>query len=483
MKTIQGTMDTDHSEMQACRQTANEQAADWIAEIPETVLREFAAEYAQQDAAFKNALQFAAGFPDEKQELAAVKEKIRIAVRAGTHRGYIDWRGCDYICSQLDELLEYAKKRLEAGSLNSAYQVTDTVLQKAMHLASYADSSNGSVTETVDFAEELLQEVSDKVVQTADMQMEGLFFGKLLKLATKKCFAGWSETAYTILRIAAKLADQKHAVKLTRLLDTMLAENTNEFSYDSVYNKFVRIELTQKLEGHAAARKLLYEDLTVDAFRRKAYNWAVEEKDWAEAIRLCEEKLNSLKDLFGRNQWLELLARACESGGDRGLLEGTLKELILCGKTEYYDAYQSLLQENGTWEQTYPDFRDNWYSKLPPSQSMPLLLRENETALLMDAAEKEPSGIVNYGKFLAKVYPQRVYSLFKDLISDAEKQAQNRKDYCRVCILVKKLHEAGGTVLALEILDQLAQKYPRRPAMQEEIQKTRSKIMCAEVKP
>ena len=471
----------DFTERTTAVNAAEGQAADWIAEIPGTVLRKFVTDYARRDEAFENELKFAVGFPDEKKELAAVKEQIKIAVRAGTHRGYIDWRGCDNICAKLDELLKYAQKRLERGYLNSAYQVIDTVLQKAMYLASYADSSNGSVTQTVGFAEELLQAVCDKAAETADKRLQNKFFEKLLRLAKKKCFNGWSENVYTILRIAAKVADKKSAVKLMSFLDTMRTQNSSD--YDNVCSKFVIIELTEKLEGHDAARKLLYEDLTQDDFRREAYNWAMTEKDWPEAIRLCQDKLSQMTETFEKSKWLERMANACKSGGERGLLEETLKELVLCGQTEYYDQYKSLLQEDGTWEQEYPAFRDSWYTKLFPSQSMPLLIKENETALLMDAAEKNPSSIVDYGKFLVKVYPQRVYCLFKKLINSEEKRAQNRQDYRRICMLTKKLHELGGTVLALEVLDQLSQKYPHRPAMQEEIQKARSKIVCSAEKP
>lgn len=79
--------------------------------------------------------------------------------------------------------------------------------------------------------------------------------------------------------------------------------------------------------------------------------------------------------------------------------------------------------------------------------------------------------VEDYYKHLVPEYKEEVYAMFIQYIEDAAARADNRKDYQRVCAIIRKLKKAGGKEQALEIKNKLYNQYARRTAFRDELSK------------
>ncbi|MBZ4670024.1 MAG: hypothetical protein JG769_328 [Oscillospiraceae bacterium] len=107
---------------------------------------------------------------------------------------------------------------------------------------------------------------------------------------------------------------------------------------------------------------------------------------------------------------------------------------------------------------------------------MDILSREEEIELLLEKVREYPSSVFTYGKQLSEKYPAEIYSICLDVIRREVAEADNRIKYKQVCGNIKKLFEYGGLAEAESVIEELREKYPRRPAMLDELNSLSAKL-------
>ena len=107
---------------------------------------------------------------------------------------------------------------------------------------------------------------------------------------------------------------------------------------------------------------------------------------------------------------------------------------------------------------------------------MEILARENENALLMEHLRVYRDMVFQYGGILACQYGEEIYGMCSAVIRQTAKRIGNRKDYQRLCGLLRSLIEFGGTAAARTLIRELRQAYPRRPALLEELEQAEREI-------
>lgn len=144
-------------------------------------------EHCQEDQRFQSRVLSELGCNGE-QGLAAVKALIKSSIRSNTHRGYIDMRGCDHICADLDDALDQVRRRIKQGRYDQALDITLFVLLTAIKLAGEADSSSGSLSWTVDVALETVELAANGLAQEGGSREK--FVRKILKAAEDSVLDG-----------------------------------------------------------------------------------------------------------------------------------------------------------------------------------------------------------------------------------------------------------------------------------------------------
>jgi hypothetical protein len=113
---------------------------------------------------------------------------------------------------------------------------------------------------------------------------------------------------------------------------------------------------------------------------------------------------------------------------------------------------------------------------MPYNIYLEILSKENEVQLLLEKVREYPSSVFTYGKQLAKEYAAETFAICLEMIYKEAAEADNRTKYKKVCGKIKKLFEFGGTEEADIAIAELITKYPRRPAMLEELDSLEVKL-------
>ena len=154
-----------------------------------------------------------------KSTLSAIRERIAASKRHGTHRGYIDYRGCMSVCQDFDDIITEAEELIDKEEYELCYAIAALVLINCAKMAGTSDSSSGCLSATIRYTQQLIS----KVCTAAKNHSEAAkyIYEKGLKDAANKAFDGWDDMAYDFLENLAVLADTDNIDKLYALLDAM----------------------------------------------------------------------------------------------------------------------------------------------------------------------------------------------------------------------------------------------------------------------
>jgi hypothetical protein len=139
--------------------------------------------------------------------------------------------------------------------------------------------------------------------------------------------------------------------------------------------------------------------------------------------------------------------------------------------TSYYAILKSLLIEQGTWDKAYQPLLVRLSRSLPYDLYMSILSKEGEIDKLMGELREHPSMVFHYGKQLSIDFPSEIFAICLNLIRGQAAESSYRKMYKDVCTNIRKLFDFGGVSEVANIIEELKGKYPRRPAMIDELEK------------
>jgi hypothetical protein len=406
-----------------------------------------------------------------KKAMTDVRERIAAAKWRGTHSGFIDYHGCISVCNELISILAEAGKAAQRGDCAFAYSVAALVLVNCAKLAGSADDSAGGITNARGHVEEVLEKACFGVERGSD-EAEFIFL-QSLKDSRNKAFDGWDEFAYDLLLPTAGLATTKNVNKLYAVLDEFdIKLSRKEYSsWHLESDRLVRLAAITAVDGGQTAEKFISDNIQYDGIRRIAIRNSADRGDFAHAEKLCRDKINSTdRDYHWTQKWYDMLFEVYSRSGDKEK-QADLAENLLVGKrdTKYYAVLKRLLTEKSIWNAEYPSFLARLSQSLPYHLYMGILSMENETLKLLDKLRTHPSEIFTYGKQLSEDFPSETYALCLDEIRKQAAEADNRIKYKNVCGTIRKLFEYGGASETDGVIDELKAKYPRRPAMIEEL--------------
>jgi len=449
--------------------------------IPTDELRSFVLSYAIEDKRFMRNLMIKYGEPDIKSEISAIKERMREAVRKGTSRGFIGWSGCNQICDALDEISDEGLIRLEQGYIRPAYMIGLTVLLRMTDLLSKADTSSGAWDYTIHHALELIEKACEMANDDSDKKF---IFETSCKEARNKVFDGWGEWNFILLRSVARFATEANVRIMESTLDFLRERDIKGDSYYSDSDdRLTRLEICKYLNDNETYTSKLYENLDIDEVREILIINSISAHNFSEGERLCLEIIDTIEDrskgtpYHWTRVWYAKLYEVYLAKGDYEKQIELARKLLICEKDiHYYTVLKGLLAAKGDWESEYSSLLEALSAALPPYSFMGILRDESETDLLMQELQKYPREVYTFGPFLSAKYPDKVFALYGQEIRKDAEDVSERKGYHRLCKQIIELGKLGGKEDALKLIAELADRYCRRPAMLDELQKVEHKL-------
>ena len=294
-----------------------------------------------------------------------------------------------------------------------------------------------------------------------------------MKDSQNKAFDSCDEFAYELLLPIAKLATANNVKKLYDVLDFFAARLTRQeyTSWHYEQDRLVRLSAITAVEGSQAAEQYIAVNLQYDGIRRIAIRHAVEKGDINLAEQLCIDKIATITyGYHWTRAWYNLLFDVYVKFGNQEKQAALAEDLLYNQRDDhYYAILKALLIGQGVWNTRYSYILDRLAQRLPYSSYMYILSQENERARLLGELKLHPDSVFTYGAQLSERYPSDVYAIYRAEICRQAAEANNRDLYRHVCSNIKLLVAFGGKSEADDIITELKSRYPRRPAMLEEL--------------
>lgn len=431
------------------------------------------AEVAERDKMFKNSLLLKYGKGDHSGKIQSCKKLIQSIVKKYTGReGFIPYRETNGFATEMLMLLED-----NVGTQNDpvALEIALLVLAECVEAFQYADDSNGDIGMLVAAVLEGIGIIASSQ-ESSDPAVQEQYFTRLLTMSKSSVFEGWEDFRISLLEICTVFADVKELrEQLIAVIRELIASNTNkEFGkYSTEALLGILFALVQKYGSEEEAARFMGEHLQFTSFREMAIEKSMQTGNYRLAIELAEQGEQQDKKLPGLvNKWKEARYAAYKKLSlkhEQGLLA---KELLLDGDYDYYQELESLYE--GDKEVLYQDIlkelreAEKWGSRAVYLQ---LISDKNDLAEILAYVKANPTTIEEYAARLSASYEAEVEQIYSTYIYSAAAAASDRKQYKRVCAILKRYKKIAGQASQSEIIHQLAEQYNKRPAFLDELAK------------
>lgn len=415
-------------------------------------------------------------FSQDETEVSISKKMMREYINLYKKGGFISWRDVDDALQGAEITLSRAQEKIEEGETKSAVLLSLAVLQIVMDMLNYSDDSSGSIDVII---YESLETIHEAIFDGFDQLNESLkdeLLSNLLKESDHKRYDGWSDVQVALYKSIMLLCDTPNRRKK---FDTQLNKNlesTSNNAWDSKYEteniKLIKLEMIERFNGEEQALQFIKENINLAPFRTKAIERLMESKKYSEALELCEEgKVADSKYPGIVSQWKRYELQAYEGLGDIQKQRELLMEFVYGNKYEYYKKLKELYQA-GEWEVVLQKILATFEKqKYLPSTYLEILKQENLTEKILNYCKRNPSSINELSGYLLQDYEDEVNNLYIRYIELEAEKSTDRKQYQKVCSIIKQYEKIAGTIRVQKLINTLTQKYRRRPAFIDELEK------------
>ncbi len=443
--------------------TSNAKTADFrevILHADEVQLRQVITDFAEQDKPFRNRLLAALGSLPEDQVFNEIKKKFDKAVRTfqrDNHR-YDYNNSPEYDFREVaEDILNSAADYMRNGYHVLTFKTAVYAIESIMVIINEAYECSDEIYVLIDSAEELLRQSAEKVNETGSetKQKEICRYG--LEEA-ENC----GDRSNEVLRSLLPLAVRWMPVQLDAAMSRLAMKGTISLDF--------RLEYLRTVKGELEYVKYLSANLGIDRLRKLLIRYDIEHENYAEAEKLCRERLQEARSPYEHREWLQLLYKIFEiSGNTDGLLE-TAKLLLLNGDEKYYDILKDLFVKAGRWEESYVPLMSEFSEKLPIRLYEEILMKEKEYRILLDVIETEDgNAIFRYGLKISAEYPEEVAMIYRAKIEEFAETAGKRQDYQDICRYLRELKKITGSEIVRTMVADFRIKYKRRRSFMEEL--------------
>lgn len=396
-----------------------------------------------------------------------LKAEIKATIRSNSDRGFLHYSECNNVCHYLSLVLDQAEQHHDARYVMEVFML---VIVETLKLRLHADDSDGMTTDNLNHAIATIE----RLCEQAEPENRDYFFKFIMKTVKNKVFKDWAEEGFSLLRAAVPLVQTDK--EAGRIYDMFPLLGTMYSGSEYPDQHVVTHSLILKLEGEEAANRYINDHLEVDELRAMAVEQALEVKRYEEAERLC---LDALKSFWGNGipEWALYLDRIYAETSDIKKQIGIVKEILLHDHISFYIKLKLLYENSGQWNEELKVELFHEMSKHMQVTSYGLILQEEqEWELLLEQVQSKSYLIEIFGKTLVKVFPQETAAIYEKVILHDAEGAGDRRKYRGICKQLNEYAKVVDASSALHLLDQLAAKYPRRPAMLEELEKVKTKL-------
>lgn len=411
-----------------------------------------------------------------EEEVSLSKKLIREYINKAKQRGFIAWRNVGYAVKGAELTLEKAEDKLEKGETAHVVMLCTAVLSIVVDMLQYADDSDGIIGSVITNCISLIESAVMAGIDHLDPKEQKQLFETIFKEALKKRYDGWSDWRWDLLKSCAYFCREPfYRTKLEKQLHDFADEKKNtswRSDYDQEAIKEIELTIIEYCDGPEQAEAFINDNLKYSRFRKKAILSAFEKEQYERAVQLCLDGEEADRDFRGLvHEWQQYRYKAYEFLGEPEKQRELGYELVLKGEYSYYLKLKELYSAE-EWEAVLDRILKALEEKSYNLEIYrKILIEEKLTERLLNTCKRNPSQIKELYPYLIKEYLADVNQLFMEYIEQEAKGAASRREYKKVCELIKIYKKACGSIHGNGLIKDLKEKYPQRPAFLDELGK------------
>lgn len=409
-------------------------------------------EYAKENRGFLDYLQLRVSEQLQPEELLAILNRTCNRFFSGK----IVWK-------ELQKTVAFLLKSVQdwADDVKKVQAILDIVQLLEMKLEERCCESDWVIYESITDCSDAILNIVQSVVNRQESKTIEAVYQSLLHAFHKDKLSGEHFVFSSLLCLCALPEYRK---KLEEFLQYQQAVSTEYERRELAEQQF---QILKRYGTPQEQNDFINRHLSNPEYRRMAIQNAIDAGDESTVERLAldgEYENQALPGLL--QEWQKCRYHCYHRTGEREKLADVCEALLKGGEPDYYEEWKSLIPfdlKSVKIEQLLKEVPIRVYRKI--------LLAENRVDLMAEACEKDPSELwLYFGALKSSPFAEQATELYKDWIWEEADAAANRSEYAAVCRKLKKFSE-NSPIAARVLAQELREKFPRRPAFQDELKK------------
>lgn len=459
------------------KMTVTDQVKAILNKMPEAEMRACIIEMSSKDRIFRQKFinRYLHLIIPESKELYTTQVKAILKANSNRH-GDFGYYESDRAGKEIYDLLMNAQYAMDQQQVRKTALIACAVIDEMKEVFDYADDSNGSLSDCVETAWEILYMLSEQEIP--DSLREELFEFCVYSIG-HQAYKGW-DWQLSFYDLAVELANDEPKKRTMNALLSSFKSSKSHDSYDFRSLQEIKLKLIQKTEGAAKAEEFVEQNLANPDFLKRAIELAIQKHDLNKAVALAEEGIKQNQKGYPglADQFKDILLHIYCKIEDRANSIKVAREMLISsnhGSEQYYsilkkqvpvaewtDFVNAILKEIAT-RARWTDFH---------LMAAIFIWEERFENLYKLVAGKPSLEILDtYEKHLVKKYSTEIAELYHNAIMKYLEQNAGRNHYQTACRYLNKMRKMGAGTLVDATVEELRRLYPMRKALIEELEK------------
>jgi hypothetical protein len=420
---------------------------------------------------------------------------LKSLIRRNSNGNFIDYRSVHSLANEINELFDEGQLFIQKGNFSNAFILARSVLTEVIELITDCDDSSGYIGDIISSSIELIMVIASTDSLAVDLQEE--VFNFVQSAINRPVYFDYGDFGYEMVYVYQILAIKLNKEKsyLNFVDGQIKMASSNKFSYRKEYFLVRKIAFLKAIGNLKDAQKLVQENLDIVEVRQGEINTLINENKLSSAKKLIVEgiEIAEKKDHPGTvTNWKKELLRIAVLENDKGMVRHYTKYFAFDRGFDmvYYNQWKETFSI-GEWQEEIEKYIEEriasvelqyqkhkskaWY---PPDTLLldllaPIYIAEKYWDRLFALMSKETDldRLLRYHDYLIKIYPVQLLAIYLPAFERKGDMVGNRREYTDLAIKMDKvigdIPEGRDEIIA--VANGLIRKYPRRPAMIEEL--------------
>lgn len=423
----------------------------------------------------KNEIIYKYSVASEDVELNNVKEELESIIRKYSGRGgFIEHGNIVLLAKEAEELLDRAMDMFyDDDEVVIPLEIILYIIENLVRVSDYMDDPGKTLFDVINKA---ILSIDEIIVESYDLSdgVKEKIFKKFFEEVDKDIYNLWTEWKLEILNQSMHFADnEKLRIELKYKLNSILKDlEDGEFDLKAKDKIITMLFTIVKSYGTKEEEiKFIEEHIDYRDFREMLIKVAKKNKDYKKVIEITKDGEKKDKDESSIYKWKAERYKAYKNAAmEKEQIELGMELLFLTNDIKFYIDLKNIYLKKG--EDFYEVFKEKIKDRENVDQSrayVDIILEEKDYNSIIRYLELNNSEIEKYANKLIEKKFNSVNKIYKKYINDLVEKATCRKEYKKICMVIKNYKEVLGKELEQKLIIELIENNKKRPALLDEL--------------